>query len=87
MTSSANSPLEDLDGLRTHVFVPGLTQIIFAELIRGSPVYDKNICKKYVYVCMITSAINAQTNNKCNCKQIWTTKKVGTNLHLKKNMK
>jgi len=42
MTSSANSPLEDLDGLRTHVFVPGLTQIIFAVLIRGSPVYDKN---------------------------------------------
>lgn len=39
MTSSANSPLEDLEGLRTHVFVPGLTQIIFAELIRGSPIY------------------------------------------------
>lgn len=37
MTSSANSLLEVLDEFRTYVFVPGLTQIIFAELIRGSP--------------------------------------------------
>lgn len=39
MMSSANSPLEDFDGLRTHAFESGLIQVIFAELIRGSPIY------------------------------------------------
>lgn len=54
------------------MFEPGLTQIIFAELIRGSPAYAKNrrINYKYMYIYSVRGF----------------GKKVESNLHLKENM-